>query len=136
VDKASHPTTDHQVFRSLVEQRKIAVGVDPAVARRLFTDSRMSSLRGAIGEPIPLECGITSAAYHLAFICLFVSFYFASKFFGWWSLAVIPVTAALWAYNHGKASVGRQGVVLFGLALAYLICSGSVGNGEGVPPLS
>ena len=116
-----NPTADHQTFRSIAEQGKISVGVDPAVARRLFTDPRMSSVRDAIGEPIPLERGTTFATFYLAPVCLIASFHFGCQLFGWWIRAVIPVSTGAWVLHQGRSSIGRPGVVLWGLAVASLI---------------
>ncbi len=116
-----HPTIDHAEFRSLAEKGEIVVGVDPAVARRFFSESQLSNLRRSIGEPIPLECLITTSTFWLAPVLLLASFYFAFQFSGWWSLLVIPGSLVLWYIHMGRVSYGRPGVLLLGAAVALLI---------------
>lgn len=112
---------DHQEFCKLFEAGKLSIGVDPAAARRLFTETRMSSFRGTLGESVLLECTVITTTFYLALLCIPVSFYFAYRSFGWWSIAVIPVSAVLLFYNHATSSAGRPGLLLAWLALAFLV---------------
>ncbi len=111
---------DHHKFRTLAESGKILVGIDPAVARKFFTDTSASLVEEQIGEPISTERIIVKAALFAGPIALLVSFYYAVVSFGWWAIAVIPVSVILWGSHAGRASIGRPRLWWMTMLLAGL----------------
>ena len=116
---------DHQTFRTQAEQGNILVRIDPVVARWFFTDTGGSAVQRQINEPIPVERTIVKALFIVAPIALFVSFYLAVRAFGWWSLAVIPLSVLVWFVENGAASVESvrvlwPTVVMIGLIFAFI----------------
>lgn len=112
---------DHQTFRILAEQGKILVGIEPAVARKFFTDTAASVVQERIGEPITIERAAVRAAFVLGPLALLLSFYFAVVTFGWWSTLVIPVSVMIWFYHGGQVSLGHPKLLLMTIAVGVLI---------------
>lgn len=101
------PTIDHGAFRAMAENGTIAVGVEPAIARRFFTDSAFAVQRALIGEPVFVECVIVRGAFYLAPGTLLASFWWAWTAFGWWSLLLASASVIIWFYYASMSSVGR-----------------------------
>ena len=100
-------TSDYDTFRTAAEKGEITVGVEPAIARRFFTDDKYAEFRSSVREQLILERFIVTASLILGPLILVASFWWAWSAFGWWSVLVIPVTALLWFIQHGATSVGR-----------------------------
>jgi len=114
-------TLDHDTFRAMAEHGTLAVGVDPAIARRFFTDRTFAIQRALVAEPLYIELGIVRSTHFLAPITLLISFYLAWMAFGWWSSLLIPGTVMLWFFHNGRASIGKT--ALWPLVLAFVLVS-------------
>jgi hypothetical protein len=113
----------------MAEQGKITVGVEPAIARRFFTDSTFAIQRALVAEPLYIELGIVRGTWFLAPVTLLISFCLAWVAFGWWSVLLIPGSVILWFLHNGKASMGRPAlwplVVAVGLVSYWALVNGS-----------
>lgn len=97
---------EHATFKSLAESRKLLIGVDPAIARAFFCESRYATARSAIGDSILWNRRLVVAMMFLSPLFLFVSFGLAVRAFGWWSLLAIPFSLLIWFAQGGRASLG------------------------------
>jgi hypothetical protein len=121
-------TMDHQTFRAMVEEGKIEVGVEPAIARRFFTDSTFAIQRALVAEPIYIERAIVTGTYLLTWLTMLVSFRWAWMAFGWGSLLLIPVSAIVWMYHYGRASIGKPALWPLAAAIGMVLHWNSGGN--------
>lgn len=107
IGEAGASLLKHDEFCAAAEAGEIYIGVEPALARKFFTDTNHDKVIAAIGEPLYFERAVVRSFFILALILLFVSPWFACKAFGWWSLAVIPMSFAWGFYQNGISSIGR-----------------------------
>jgi hypothetical protein len=98
--------TDFATFRKLAEHGQISVGVEPAVARRLYTEASDSWIREKVGESVAAERLIVKGAFVAAPVALLISFGLLVRAFGWVSIILIPITGLVWYYHGGRASMG------------------------------
>lgn len=87
---------------------RLLVGIDAAVARKLFTQKDMESIRELTGEAPRFESAVVSAALGASWLALFASFALALTAFGSWAWVVIPVTGMIFFIYMGHASIGHQ----------------------------
>ena len=115
---------EHAQIVSMESQGKLLVGVDPAAARKFFTDLSAHAIAGEIGESIALRRVVVVASWLLGPLSLIASWVLATLSFGWWAIAVCIGSLAAWAAYNGRASIGNQkiiGVTWF-LAMAIAAC--------------
>ena len=113
-------TKNYQEFVKRVEKDEILIGVEPAVARKFFTDIDHSVIKEKIGESLFVECSFVKTCWLLEYICLLagtIASIFALK---WFSIIVIPVMLIASFVLGGIASMGRQKIV--GVVFIVAIC--------------
>jgi len=61
---------DYQEFVKRAEKGEILIGVEPAVARKFFTNTDHSLIKEKIGEPLFIERFFVKACWLLECVCL------------------------------------------------------------------
>lgn len=113
-------TKNYQEFVKRAEKGEILIGIEPAVARKFFTDTDHSAIKEKIGEPLFIERFFVKMCWLLEFICLLggiIASIFALK---WYSIIAIPVMLIAFFVLGGKASMGRQKIG--GAVFLVIIC--------------
>ncbi len=98
-------------FASRAYRGEIIIGIDPAFARRFFTDSSNADIEVRIGEPVYIERAVVMGSFVLEPLMLIVSIVAAVSTFGWWSLIVGPASVLAWFGYRSRSSAGRQHIL-------------------------
>src|SRR5579862_7858455 len=98
--------SDHATFRRCAERGEISVGVEPATARRLYTEASSAWVREKLGESAKLQRLIVKGALVAAPVALLISFVLAVRAFAWASIVLIPISGVVWYIHGGRASMG------------------------------
>ncbi len=113
-------------YRDIVNRSykgQILIGVDPALARRFFTDTNHMAVRQQIGEPLFLERFLVNAAWLGEYACLLAGVIASVLALRWYSAIAIPLIVAGSLVLGGAASVGRQrlrGAIFLILVFSFL----------------
>lgn len=116
-------STSHENFQQQCIRGDIAVGVDPAFARKLFSDSRPTEMLELIGESLTLQRIWIWSAIIASQVLVIISCYWAVVGFGWWAMLVVPVTITLWGAHGGSVSIGKPSLWWLALFIFGLISS-------------
>jgi len=116
-------TKNYQEFVKRAEKGEILIGVEPAVARKFFTDTDRSIIKEKIGESIFMERFFVKTCWLLEFICLLAVIIVSIFALKWYSIIAIPVMLIVSFVLGGKASMGRQkiGGAVFLLVICVLL---------------
>ena len=113
-------TRNYQEFVQRAKKGEILIGVEPAVARKFFTDTEPPFVKGKIGESLSVERLFVRTCWLLEFICLLagvIASIFALK---WYSFIAIPLMLVAFFVLSGKASIGRQ--KMGGAVVLVIVC--------------
>ena len=113
-------TTNYQEFVKQAERGEILVGIDPAVARKFFTDTDHEAVQKEIGEPLFVERFFAKTVWLFEFITLFAGAIASIFALAWYSAIVIPLMIVVFFIFGGKASMGTQKIG--GAVLLVIIC--------------
>jgi len=116
-------TKDYQEFVKRAEKGEILIGVEPAVARKFFTNTDHSVIKEKIGESLFIEHFFVKTCWLLEFICLLAGIIASIFALKWYSIIAIPVMLTASFALGGKASMGRQkiGGAVFLVAICALL---------------
>lgn len=101
-------TKDYQEFVKRAEKGEIIIGVEPAIARKFFTDTDHSVIKEKIGEALFIERFFVKTCWLLEYICLLAGIIVSIFALKWYSIIAIPVMLIASFVLGGKASMGRQ----------------------------
>lgn len=101
-------TKNYQEFVKRAEKGEILIGVEPAIARKFFTDTDHSVIKEKIGESLFIERFFVKTCWLLEFICLLAGIIVSIFALKWYSIIAIPVMLIASFVLGGKASMGRQ----------------------------
>ena len=99
----------------------MAFGMDPAHARRLFTDIKGDALVLKIGEDLRFERFLVTACMTISWWGFLISLPVAIWAFGWWAIAAIPAATVIRYGHFSRAGMGRQSLFFEATALAVAI---------------
>lgn len=102
------PLTEHERFVELFNLNKVEIGVEPALARKVFTDTPASWPWQNFGESILLERVLVKACLYLDGVALLASAVACVLALRWWAAAAIPVCVLASVWHGGTVSVGKQ----------------------------
>ena len=117
--------TDEE-YQALVVQIKsgsLLIGVDRAMARKLYTDVSLSRITQETGETPYLEKIVVFGAFVGGPLALLASFVMAALAFGWWATLAIPVSIVVYALFAGASSMPKQGMGGVSVVLASAMLS-------------
>jgi hypothetical protein len=97
---------------------RLLFGIDPAFARKFFTDVPLRDIERETGDVTYLEKLVVFGAFLGAPLCLLGSAILAALYFRWWSIVIVPAAVVLWFLFSGTSSMGRSR--LFGVSLLPL----------------
>jgi hypothetical protein len=106
---------------------QILIEIEPAVARRFFTQAHHHILQQEIGEALFVERSLVKTFAWLSVLSLLAGMIASVFAIKWYSVLAIPVMIFGWFILGAKASVGSQklggafGLMLIGLILAYCV---------------
>lgn len=103
-------TKDYQELVKRAEKGEILIGVEPAVARKFFTDTNHSIVKEKIGEPLFIERFFVKTCWLLECTCLLAGIITSIFALKWYSIIAIPVMLIAFFVLGGKASMGKQKV--------------------------
>ena len=100
---------DYQEFIKMANKGE-PIGVEPAEARKFFTNTDKALVKEKIGEPLSMQRFVVKMCYHLEHICLLASIIISIFALKWYSIIAIPIMFFFSFYLGGLASMGRQRV--------------------------
>ena len=114
---------NYQEFVKRAEKGEILIGIEPAVARKFFTDTDHSVVKEKIGESLFIERFFVKTCWLLEFICLLAGIIASVFALKWYSIIAIPIMLIAFFVLGGKASMGRQkiGGAVFLVILCVLL---------------
>jgi len=109
----------HEEIVKKEKNGEILIGIEPAVARRFFTDTDHDLVIEQIEEPIPIERFSVKSVWILEHIFLLVGIITSVFALHWFSIIAIPSMFVSFYILGGKASMGaqRMGGSIFGLLI-------------------
>lgn len=121
-------TVDTSNYKEVVEKfadGKLLVGIDPATARKFFTDSSSRLLIEKTGEGLYIEKAIVWVCFVLDFVSLIFGIIFSLWAIKWYSIIAIPIMILAFFFLGAIASTGKNkssaaiiGMII-GIVLAY-----------------
>lgn len=93
---------------SKVQSGTIIIGIEPAIARKFFTDSDMTHIKRDIGLDLFWESFIIKALIILAFCTLLITEIISIFTLNWYSIAFIPLFFLIYVFYQSKVSFGKQ----------------------------
>jgi hypothetical protein len=111
------------------EQGEILIGIEPAVARKFFTDTKHQEIQQEIGEPLYIERFFVRLFFYLSGLSLLAGIVVSVLVIKWYSVVAIPLMLIGWFILSGKASMGKQKLgypfvlVILSLILVYFLRS-------------
>lgn len=100
---------DYKEIVNRAYSNEILVGVEPALARKFFTDTNHEAVQEQIGESLYLERWVViSLAFILQPISLLAGIVLCIFALHWYSMLVAPIMFLGWFVYGGLASAGRQ----------------------------
>jgi hypothetical protein len=115
---------DNISYQNIVKQAErgeILVGVEPALARKFFTDTSHKTIQQEIGEALYIERFSVKAVWVLEFISLLAAIITSVFALGWYSAIAIPLMIIGLFMLGGMASMGKQR--MGGALSLVIICS-------------
>ncbi|MGB3979417.1 MAG: hypothetical protein WBK73_10520 [Tepidanaerobacteraceae bacterium] len=115
-------------YKSMVEaaeKGEILVGVDRALARKLFTETknRFREFESIINESLRLQRAISLIAFVSSPILVLLTSILAIIALGWWALLGVPIIFFIWLYYKSLSVRGGAGLkaISFFVIFAILI---------------
>lgn len=100
-------------FKEVVDRTdrgELLVGVEPALARRFFTDSDSKALQREFGNSYCKERLLVKAVWLLEYLTLFAGLIASIFAFHWYSIIIIPTMVIITFLYGAKASAGHQNI--------------------------
>ena len=104
--------TEHTELVKLAEAGKILIGVDRAIARKLFTEVPLSRILEMTGEVPYFEKTLVMSAFILGPVALITSVFVAFLAFGWWGLIPLLLCPVVYILYQSSSSLGGAGLSL------------------------
>jgi len=114
---------DYEQFLDEVNQGNLLMGIEPALARRFYTDLTNSQRLEKSGRSQSKRSTIVKLFLGLEMLALITSSISAIYALNWWSLAFIPSLILLWTHWKSSSSMGKP---KFGGAIFLFLCGISV----------
>ena len=112
---------DHSTLVMRYKEGKLAFGMEPAHARRLFTDVNGEALIAKIGEDLRLERFLVVACIAISWWGYLISLPVAVWALGWWAVVAIPVATIIRFHHLASAGKGKQSLFFEVIVLATAI---------------
>ncbi|MDP2898516.1 MAG: hypothetical protein Q8Q12_18410 [bacterium] len=119
--------TSHEDFVRAAAAGHILIGIEPALARRFFTNIDRRTLEQKVGAPLTVQRLLVKTAWLLEWISLLAGMIASVVALGWYAAIAVPVMAVASFILGGMASYGRQRMrgaiclVLLAVSLAYAL---------------
>jgi hypothetical protein len=110
-----------QEYQELVKRAyegKILLGVDRALARKVYTNLSLAKIREFTGETPYFEKAVVLFAFVGGPLLALISAVLAVASFHWWAFLIVPACLGVWLVYKGVSSRGNAGMVFISLALA------------------
>ncbi|MGF7035301.1 hypothetical protein J2T17_006309 [Paenibacillus mucilaginosus] len=98
----------YEQFKTSYDSDQLAVGIDPADARKFYMNSSRRTIEDLIGESMLGQYFSVNFLYWLHWLILTVSLFFLCIEIKWWSLLVVPFVFLLYIIFGSRASFGNQ----------------------------
>ncbi len=98
-----------EIARDEAEGR-LSIGIDRALARKFFTDTPLRSIQQATGEAPYVEKLLAYVLFVGGPVALVVALVLSVIYFGWWSIAIVPLAVSAWIGYYGASSRGDSGL--------------------------
>jgi len=120
------PIEDYAEFVKQAKRGEILIGVEPAVARRFFTDTDSSFVKEKIGESLTMERFFVKSVWLLDYVSLLAGLIFCVLALKWYSVIAIPIMLLSWFFLSSQASGARQtiGGAFLLVAFCFLLTFG------------
>lgn len=107
--------SEHADIITQESQGKLRLGIDRPYARKFYTDVPLRLVEQETGEAPYFEKVVSYACFLGSPIALLLSSIVAIFTFGWWSVAVVPLSFVTWLLYAGRSAAGTSR--LFGITL-------------------
>ena len=101
----------HDEMLSQVEGGRLLMGVDPAIARRFYTDLTNSERHERVGDAQVNQSNTIRLFFGIELLTLLTAAIASGFAFHWWAAVIIPGLVVLWFFWRSTASVGRPSFV-------------------------
>lgn len=109
-----------QIVRDEAEGR-LSLGIDRTVARKFFTETPLRSIQRTTGEAPYFEKLLAYVCFIGGPIALLVAGVLSVIYFGWWSIALVPVTVFAWVGFYGDSARAGSGLTGITSVLAVVL---------------
>lgn len=114
---------EYKEFVARANSGALLIGVDRAVARKLYTDIPLSRIEKETGEAPYFEKMVVWFAWLSAPLALLASFVLSVLAFRWWAALAIPVSVVVYFVFSGQSSMPRRGMLGITILLALAVGS-------------
>ena len=104
-------TTNYQEFVKRVEKGDAAIRIEPAGARKFFTDTARSTIKEKVGESLLAECLFVKTCWLLGYACLIAAMIASIFAMKWYCIIAMPVILIAFTLLSGEAYMGKQRIL-------------------------
>ena len=99
-------TMDYHEFVRQAMEGQVLIGVEPAIARRFFTETNRSIMKEKIGKSLYIQRFFVKICWLLEPICLFAGIITSILALKWYSILAIPLMAISDFFMGGESING------------------------------
>lgn len=114
---------EYKEFVAQANSGALLIGVDRAVARKLYADIPLSRIQEETGEAPYFEKMVVWFAWLSAPLALLASFVLSVLAFRWWTALAIPLSVVVYFVFSGQSSMPRRGMLGISILLALAVGS-------------
>ena len=101
---------------------EVLIGIEPAIARRFFTNTNHRAIQEEIDESLYVERSLVKTFFCMDYLSLLTCIVASIAAIKWFSFVSIPMIVVAWFLFGGKASMGHQKVAVpIGLVILFLL---------------
>ena len=104
-------THNYQEFVKRVEKGDAPIRVEPAAARKFFTDPAHSTIKEKVGESLLIDRLFVKTCWLLGYACLIAAMIASVFALKWYSIIATPIILIAFILLSGEASVGKQRIL-------------------------
>ena len=116
-------TNNYQEFVKRVEKGDASIRVEPAAARKFFTDTAQSRIKEKVGESLLIERLVVKTCWLLGYACLIAAMIASVFALKWYSIIAMPVMLIAFTLLSGEAYMSKQKILdtVFLLVICVLL---------------
>jgi len=104
-------TNNYQEFVKRAKEGDALIRVEPAGARKFFTDTTHSNIKDKVGESLLVERLFVKTCWLLGYACLIAAMIASIFALKWYSIIAMPVILIAFTLLSGEAYMGKQRIL-------------------------